>query len=72
MDTYSIIGNQKSKTCIAKFWCSHEKKFLEESRSLNKVIDFVSICQSSATKCVPERNSTIRGETNVNDHDISN
>ena len=45
--------------------------FLEESRSLNKVIDFVSICQSSATECVPERNSTIRGETNDRDHDVS-
>ena len=43
----------------------------EESRSLKKVIDFVSICQSSATKCVPEQDSTIRGETNDSDHDIS-
>ena len=45
---------------------------LEESRSLNKVIDFVYICQSSATECVPERNSKIRGETNDRDHDVSN
>ena len=46
--------------------------FLEESKSLNKVIDFVSICQSSATEYVPEWNSAIRGETNDSDHDISN
>ena len=44
--------------------------FLEESRSLKKVIDFVSIYQSSATECVLERNSTIRGETNDRDHDV--
>ena len=43
-----------------------------ESRSLSKVIDFVSICQSSATDFVPKQNSTIRKETNDNDHDISN
>ena len=46
--------------------------FLKESRSLNEVIDFVSICQSSATECVPKQNSTIRGETNDRDHDVSN
>ena len=46
--------------------------FLEESGSLNNVIDFVSICQSSTTECVPEQNSTIRGETNDSDHDVLN
>ena len=45
--------------------------FLEKSRSLNKVIDFVSICQSSAMECAPKQNSTIRMETNDSDHDIS-
>ena len=45
--------------------------FVEESRSSNKVVDFVSRCQSSATKYVSGRNSTFRGESNDSDHDVS-
>jgi len=45
--------------------------FVEESRSSNKVVDFVSRCQSSATEYVPGRNSTFRGESNDSDHNVS-
>ena len=41
-----------------------------ESRSSNKVVDFASRCQSSATEWFPEQNSTIRGETNDSYHDV--
>ena len=47
------------------------KVLVEVSRSPNKVPDLVSRCQSSATECVPGRNSTKRGETNDSDHNVS-
>ena len=66
---------EQKKTCVAKFGVCQEvflmNVLMEESESSNKVIDLASDVRVAQWNMFRNQSSTIRGETDDNDHDVS-